>query len=215
MKVMNLIRRNRRSPEYSESGVGNNCLLPLACRLVLARHVAVVCRRRSPSEAVALVIRAHSVKTTAASELSLRVINTREFYIGCSGLVMIAILVEPRNRVRARTAVRWCVVMWVWRRTACWCRLPTQNASPKRRPYRRNRAQFQPVPAVHFERQVWARDISCLLLDRGFPRPSSLMLCVNRKNELHCSRDEIPRDSRVIFRSSRFTFQLQCCAAAS
>ena len=153
MKVMNLIRRNRRSPEYSESGVGKNCLLPLACRPVLARHVAVVCRRRSPSEAVALVIRAHSVKTTAASELSLKVINTREFYIGCSGLVMIAILVEPRNRVRARTAVRWCVVMWVWRRTACWCRLPTQNASPKRCSYRRNRAQFQPVPAVHFEKQ--------------------------------------------------------------
>jgi hypothetical protein len=56
MEVMDLICRDRRSLEYSESRAGEDSLMRLARRPVLARHVAVVCSRSSPSEAVSLIM---------------------------------------------------------------------------------------------------------------------------------------------------------------
>ena len=72
---MNLVRRDRRSLEYGESRVGENALVRLACRPVLAGHVTVVGCGSAPGEVVAFVICAHSVKTAATRQLPLEVID--------------------------------------------------------------------------------------------------------------------------------------------
>ena len=99
MEVMDLVRRDRRSLEDGESCVREDSLIRLACCPVLACHVAVIRSRGAPSQTVAFVICSHAVKAAAASQLSLEVIDARELHIRSSGLVVIAILVEPGNRV--------------------------------------------------------------------------------------------------------------------
>ena len=72
---MDLVLRDRRSLEYGESCVGEDSLVRLACRPVLACHLAVVGARSAPGEAVALIVRAHTAEATAPCQLSLEVID--------------------------------------------------------------------------------------------------------------------------------------------
>jgi len=111
MKIMDLVRGDRRSLEYGESCVGENRLVRLACRPVLARHVAVVGRGSAPREAISFVIRAHPVEPAAARQLSFEVIDAGEFDIRHGRLVVIAVLVEPGNRVRARATIGRLVIL--------------------------------------------------------------------------------------------------------
>src|SRR6266851_7149607 len=111
MEVMDLICRDRRSLEYSESCVGEDSLMRLACRPVLARHVAVVSGRSAPGEAVSLIVSAHSVETVAARQFSIEMIDVGEFDIWHRALIVIAVLVEPGNGVRARATVGWRVIL--------------------------------------------------------------------------------------------------------
>src|ERR1700739_1950791 len=98
MKIVDLIRRDRRSLKYRQSCMGEYALSCLASGPVFTRHIAVVGRRRAPSEAIASVVRTHAIESAAARQLSLEVINVRQFDIRPRGLIVIAILVEPRNR---------------------------------------------------------------------------------------------------------------------
>src|ERR1700733_13813190 len=105
MKIVNLVRGNRRLPENRQAGVRKNSYGCAACCPIFTRHVTVVRGGRTPSEPVALVICSHAMKSIAARQFSFEVIDTRKFDARHSGLVVIAILVEPRNRIRTRTSV--------------------------------------------------------------------------------------------------------------
>lgn len=111
MEIMDLVCRDRRSLEDRQSCVSKDGLMRLARGPVFARHVAVVGAGSAPGEAVAPVIRTHSVEAVAACHLSFEMVDVREFDIRHGDLIVIAVLVEPRNRIRARAAIRRLVVL--------------------------------------------------------------------------------------------------------
>jgi hypothetical protein len=111
MEIVDLVRRDRRSLEHRESRVGEDALVRWARRPVLARHAATVGGGIAASEAVPFIVGANAGEAVAARQFSLEVIDTRQFDIRHGALVMIAVLVEPRNRVRTRAAVRWRMVL--------------------------------------------------------------------------------------------------------
>ena len=80
-------------------------LMRLTRRPIFARHVAVVGGGSAPGEAIAFVIGSHAVEAVAARQLSLEVIDVRKLDIRHRGLIVIAVLVEPGNGIRARAAV--------------------------------------------------------------------------------------------------------------
>ena len=106
MEVVDLVRRDPRSLEDCESSVAEDALIRLPSCPVLACHIAVVGSGSSPGETVTVVVGTHSVEATATCQLSFEVINAGEFDIGRSWLIVIAVLIEPRNWVRAQAAVR-------------------------------------------------------------------------------------------------------------
>ena len=71
MKVMELVRRDRRSLEYRKSRVGEYSLSSLAGCPVLACHVAIVGGGISPGKAIAFIVRPHTVEAVAPRQLSL------------------------------------------------------------------------------------------------------------------------------------------------
>jgi hypothetical protein len=75
MEVVNLVRRDRRSLENSQSCVSEDRLVCLARGPVFARHVTIVRGGSAPSEAVPLVVSSHTVEPAAPSQLPLEVIN--------------------------------------------------------------------------------------------------------------------------------------------
>jgi len=123
MKVVDLIRRDRRSLEYCESGVSEDSLVRLAAGPVLPSHVAVIGRGSSPGEPVAMVIGARSMEAVAAGKFAFEMINTGELDIRHCRLVVIAILVEPRNRVGAIATVGGFVILRNRRRAGRWGRI--------------------------------------------------------------------------------------------
>ena len=60
---------------------------------------------------IALFICSHTVKATAAGQLSFEVIDVRELDIRSSGLIVISIFIEPRNWIRTRSTVRGLVLL--------------------------------------------------------------------------------------------------------
>src|SRR2546425_8530199 len=108
---MYLVRGDRRSLEHCESGVREHSLTSLACRPVLPSHITVVGGWRAPGKTVAFIVCAHPMKAIAACQLSFEVIDARQFCVRHGGLIVVAILVEPRNRVRARPAVGWLLIL--------------------------------------------------------------------------------------------------------
>ena len=73
MKVVELVRRDRRSLENGKSRVGENSLSGLPSCPVFACHIAVVCSGISPRKAVAFIVRTHSVETVAPRQLPFEV----------------------------------------------------------------------------------------------------------------------------------------------
>jgi hypothetical protein len=77
MEIMDLVRWDRRSFEYSESRVSERALATLPASPVFARHVAVVGRGSAPGETVAFIVRTHAMKTVTARKLSFEVVDIR------------------------------------------------------------------------------------------------------------------------------------------
>ena len=105
MKVVNLVRRDRRSLEHRKSSVSEDSLMRLARGPILACHVTIVGGGCSPGEAIAFVIRAHAVEAAASPQLSFEVIDARKFDIRHRSLIVITVLIEPRNRIRAHASI--------------------------------------------------------------------------------------------------------------
>lgn len=73
MKVVELVRRDRRPLEDGKSGVGEHSLSSLSSCPVFASHIAVIRGGISPGKAVALIVRAHTVEAIASRQLSFEV----------------------------------------------------------------------------------------------------------------------------------------------
>jgi hypothetical protein len=123
MEVVDLVCGDRRSLEYSESSVREDGLVRLARSPILTRHVAVVGGGSAPGESLAFIIRTHAVEAIAARKLAFKVIDAREFDIRHGSLIVIAVLVEPWNRVWTRAAVGRFVILRDRRSTELWCGL--------------------------------------------------------------------------------------------
>jgi hypothetical protein len=104
VEIVSLVGGDRRSLEDGES-CGRKQLGAPGAQPSTRPPCSCSRRRSAPREAVALVVRTHAVKTVATCQPSLEVINVREFDIRHRALLVIAVLVEPWNRVRTRAAV--------------------------------------------------------------------------------------------------------------
>ena len=108
---MDLVCRDRRSPEQRQSYMGERPLLCCSGCPVFALHHAVVRRGAAKRDAISLIVGPHAGEGAAASDSTFEMINVRWFEIGACRLIVIAVLVEPRNRVRAWATVRRFVVV--------------------------------------------------------------------------------------------------------
>ena len=105
VKVVDLVCRDRRSLEQGQSYMGERPLLCCSGCPVFALHHAVVGGRCAKGDTISSIVGTHTGKSAAASDTTLEVINVRRFEIGACWLIVTAILIQPRNRIRIGTAV--------------------------------------------------------------------------------------------------------------
>lgn len=109
MKVVNLIGGDRRSPEEGESYVSKGSVLCGAPSPILALHDAIVRRRTTKRDSIALVIGAHAGEGTAPGNASFEVVNMRGLQVCAGRLIMAAVLIQPGDGERLGAPVfrRW------------------------------------------------------------------------------------------------------------
>jgi len=103
---MDLVCGNRRSPKQRESYVCERTLLRSAGGPILSLHQAVIGCRAAESDAIALVVGAHTGKSTAPGDAAFEMVDMRRFEVWPSGLVVAAVLVQPGNWIRIGATVR-------------------------------------------------------------------------------------------------------------
>ena len=123
---MELVRRDRRSLEHRKSSVGEYSLMRLPRGPVFARHIAIVGGGIAPGKAVAFIVRTHAMEAVAARQLSFEVEDVGEFDIRRRALIVITILVEPRDGIRARSTIGDSMILRDRRRARFRCRLRFQ-----------------------------------------------------------------------------------------
>jgi len=111
MKIVNLVGGDRRSPEQSKSYMRKGSLLCRACSPILALHHTVVGCRAAECDPISLIVGTSAREGTAPRDSTLEMVDMRGFKIGSGRLVVAAVLVQPRNRVRIGPTVRggWAV----------------------------------------------------------------------------------------------------------
>jgi hypothetical protein len=102
---MDLVCRDRRSPEQGQSYMGERPLLCCSGCPVFALHHTVVRRGAAKRDAISLIVGPHAREGVAASDTTFEMINVRWLEIGACRLIVTAILIQPRNRIRIGTAV--------------------------------------------------------------------------------------------------------------
>ncbi len=103
---MNLVGRDRRSPEQSQSYVGEGALLCRAGRPILALHHAVVRGRTPKRDPISVIVGAHPGESAASRHSTFEMEYVRRFQVRPGGLIVAAIFVQPRDRIRVSSAVR-------------------------------------------------------------------------------------------------------------
>jgi hypothetical protein len=103
---MNLVGGDRRPPKQGQSYVCEGTLLRRAGSPVFPLHHAEVRRGAAERDSIPLVIRAHSAERATPGDPAFEVVNVRRLQIRPGRLIVAAISVKPRNRVRVSTAVR-------------------------------------------------------------------------------------------------------------
>src|SRR5579864_2275633 len=186
MKIMELIRRDRRSLEYRESCVGEYPLMSLSGGPVFASHIAVIRGGISPGKAVAFVVRPHAMEAIASRQLSFEVEDVGELNIRRRALVVIAVLVQPWNWIRTRTTVGYSMIRGNLGCARFWCGLRLKFRSRHCRRQHGSYAKLQQMPPI----QVRTALMMVLIEQRIFGR-------VEIKSELHnsssfCFRDKLP-----------------------
>lgn len=105
MKVVNLVGRDRRSPEQSESYVRKGSGLCRARSPILALHDAIIRCRTAKRDSITPVIGAHAGERTAPSNAPFEVVNMRGLQVYASRLIVAAVLIQPRDGERLGAAV--------------------------------------------------------------------------------------------------------------
>ncbi len=106
MKVVYLIRGGSLSPEQRKSCMSESSLLRAARSPVLAVHHAIICGRTPKRNSISLIVGAHAGEGAASRHAALEVINVRRLEAWASRLIVTAVLIQPRNWIRIRAAVR-------------------------------------------------------------------------------------------------------------
>ena len=151
MEIMNLVCGDRRSLEDGQSCVSKDPFLSLPCRPVFPSHEAVVGGRSAPSQPVAFIISTHPVEPAATRQRSFEVIDAGKFDVRHCGLVMVTILIEPRNGVRTRAAVRRFVVLRDGRGAALSHGLRVQQRPRQLHAKYGTNTESQPTPPIQLE----------------------------------------------------------------
>jgi len=106
MEIVNLIGRDSLSPEQRESYMSESSLLRAPRSPILALHHAIIGGRTSKRNSISFIVGAHAGEGAASRHASLEVVNVRRLQARTSRLIVTAILIQPRNRIRIRAAVR-------------------------------------------------------------------------------------------------------------
>ena len=99
MEIVNLIRRDRRSLEESQSYVAEGPVLCRAPGPVFTLHDAVVRSWSAKGDPISLVVGAHAGESAAPGDASFEVINVRRLQVWPSRLIVAAVLIQPGNWV--------------------------------------------------------------------------------------------------------------------
>ena len=102
---MDLVGGNQRSPKQRQSYVREHALLRRSRCPVFALHHAVVGGRRAETDAVPSIVRPHSGERAASRNFAFEMIDVRRLEIRTRPLIVAAIFVQPRNRVRIGATV--------------------------------------------------------------------------------------------------------------
>jgi hypothetical protein len=102
---VSLVGGDRRPPKQGQSYMCKCTMLRRSCSPVFALHQSVVGGRAAKRDAIPMVVGPHTSKCAASGDQTLEVINMRGLQIRSGGLIMAAVLVKPRNRVRLGTTI--------------------------------------------------------------------------------------------------------------
>jgi len=105
VQIVDLIGRNQRSLKERESYVREGALLRGSGSPIFALHHAIVGGGSAECDAVSVIVRAHPGKGTAPRDLAPEVVDVGRLQIGAGGLIVAAVLIQPRNRIRVGAAV--------------------------------------------------------------------------------------------------------------
>jgi len=106
MKIVNLVRGDRRSLEKRESYVRERPVLRRASSPVFTLHHAVVGGKGTEGDSIAQIVGSHAGEGAATGDAAFEVVDVRWLEIGTGRLIMASISVQPWNRIWIRAAVR-------------------------------------------------------------------------------------------------------------
>ena len=106
VKIVHLVCGSRRPPKQSESYVCKRARDTSSTREVLALHQAEVCCWAAERQAGTVALGPLPGEGASAGHLTLEVKDVRGLQLWTCRLIVIAVLVQPRNRERVRAAIR-------------------------------------------------------------------------------------------------------------
>src|SRR5207302_9776456 len=93
MKIVNLVRGDRRSPEERQSYMGEGSLLCCSSRPILSLHHAVICCGAAKRELISLIVSARAGKSAVSCDSALEMVDMRRFEVCACRLIVAAIFV--------------------------------------------------------------------------------------------------------------------------
>ena len=105
MQIVDLVGGDRRSPEESQSYMRKSPLLRRSSCPILSLHHAVVRRGTAKRDAISLIVCACPRKGAAPGDVTFEMVDVRRLEIRACRLIVTAILIQPRNRIRISTAI--------------------------------------------------------------------------------------------------------------
>ncbi len=113
MKIMNLVFRGSLPPKQCKSYMSECACLQSASGKVFSLHKSVVGCPCAERNAVALIVGAHTGEISAPGDSPFEMENVRRFQVWACGLVMTAILIQPRYRIGISAAIVG-MQSWLW-----------------------------------------------------------------------------------------------------
>jgi len=102
---VDLVCRDRRSLEKRQSYVGERPLLRCSSCPVFALHHAVVRGGTAKRGTISSIVGPHADEGATVSHATFEMVDVRRLEIRACRLIVTAILIQPRNRIRISTAI--------------------------------------------------------------------------------------------------------------